>query len=383
MTAPNENTLVVQNPSDLPALQPAMQPAMQPAIPLLPSAHEYKVYLELADQFVKTGFLPSAIKNAAQALAVMLTGRELGLPPMLSLRMIHVIDGKPGMSSELQLARFRRAGGKFEWVHTDAESAEIAVCAPGGSKWTVFTFTIEEAKKAEVTGKANWKKYPAAMLRARVAMLAIRAVAPDISAGFYDPDELGAETNDSGEVEAWPEPAGKTAPPAAPGRRDRDRDAPAETAADSGDDDPVLPVKPFMDQGVRLSDPAIHIGVVLGFVWKCIDKKLVKHYSALIQKAMAVFPLKLQDATLDQLGKTAKWIIDDANRVNTFKDELASIEHRMETIREWEENRAADAGADTTEPDSKPEPASVPVEPASQSDLDALIEAEIDLNFSQ
>src|SRR3954470_15176805 len=201
---PVSNTLIAGEP-------PSMQ--IIPAPSLLPSAHEYKVYLDLADQMHKSGFFPAAVKTPAQALAIMLTGREIGVPPMMALRMIHVIDGKPGMSAELMLARFKRAGGKFEWVATDARIATISMCPPGSSRWTPFTFTIEEAKAAEVTGKANWKKYPAAMLRARVATLAVRAVAPEVSAGFYDADELGAETNEAGEIEAWPEQGRETSEP--------------------------------------------------------------------------------------------------------------------------------------------------------------------------
>jgi len=38
---------------------------------------DWAVMREQADTLVKTGFLPAAIKNAEQAVAIILTGREL------------------------------------------------------------------------------------------------------------------------------------------------------------------------------------------------------------------------------------------------------------------------------------------------------------------
>jgi hypothetical protein len=293
---------------------------------LLPSASEYETYIKLAEQFMESGFLPSAIKKPAQALAIMLMGRELGLQPMQSLRMLHVIEGKPGMSAELILARFRQAGGRYRWLEKTDKCARIQLVAPGNpDDWAEeFEFTIEEARRAEVTGKQNWKKYPAAMLRARVASLAVRAVAPEVSAGLHDPDELGADVNDRGEVEAWPEPEK---------REERERKTPSGhviTAVYTGtDDDPILPVG---TNKLPLSDPNVHIGLVLGFIYKCVKANTIKDNAGLIQKAMASFPVKLASATLDQLSATAKWITDDENKRRTFRDELPMIEARLEEL---------------------------------------------------
>ena len=54
------------------------------------------------------------------------------------------------------------------------------------------TFTIEEAKQAQLTGKpdSNWSKYPAAMLRARAIATGARAYAADLLDGCYDPEEI-------------------------------------------------------------------------------------------------------------------------------------------------------------------------------------------------
>jgi len=53
-----------------------------------------------------------------------------------------------------------------------------------------MSFTIEQAQRAGVTGKDNWKKYPEAMLRARCISALARAVYPDVVLGIYETDEL-------------------------------------------------------------------------------------------------------------------------------------------------------------------------------------------------
>lgn len=315
-------------------------PPPAPRMSLLPSKADYEVYLELAERFIESGFLPAAITTPAQALAIMLTGRELGLPPMLSLRMIHVVDGKPGMASELILARFRQAGGRHRWLETNAQIARIQLIAPGDSPdWAqTFQFTIEEAKRAEVTGKKNWQKYPAAMLRARVASLAVRAVAPEVSSGLHDPDELGAVTSEAGEVEQWPEPEQRREPTERAHTRTEVAEARGATATIVADD-PVLPIEPYLSQKIPLSQT--NIGAVLGFLWTCQRKGLVEKYADLIQKAMASFPVKLRQATAEQLSKTAKWIVDDEARRLFFASALPEVEHRLEELTVGDEDVAA------------------------------------------
>jgi hypothetical protein len=53
---------------------------------------------------------------------------------------------------------------------------------------------MDEAKAAQLLGKDVWKKYPAAMLRARAISAMARAMFPDAINGVsYTPEELGSE----------------------------------------------------------------------------------------------------------------------------------------------------------------------------------------------
>lgn len=123
------------------------------------------------------------------ALSVIMAGAELGIPPMVSLRHIFLVEGKVGLSAEMMLTKIIQAGVKFRWVEKTNEKATIWLHRMPHDPES-FTFTIEDAKKAELTGKFNWKAYPAAMLRARAISAGARAYCPDITNGCYSREEM-------------------------------------------------------------------------------------------------------------------------------------------------------------------------------------------------
>lgn len=162
------------------------------------------------------GFVPrSALGRPAAVLAALMTGAELGIGPMEALRSIHVIEGKPTLSAEFMLTRAIQAGVKHQWLELSTKVARLKLSRPGWEPLTL-SYTIEEAEAAGVTRKDNWRKYPAAMLRARCISAAIRAYCPDVlGAGLYTPEEMGAETDEAGEpivVESAPMDARDAAP---------------------------------------------------------------------------------------------------------------------------------------------------------------------------
>lgn len=166
---------------------------------LTTSGYGFHEQMTLAKELVTTGFLPNSVKTPAQALAIIQTGKELGIGPMHALRSIHIIQGKPTLSAELQLAMFKSRGGRAVWKESTEQVATVWLKHPNGDEHQE-TFTIEEARKAGLTNKDGWKYYPKAMLRARASSAGLRAVAPDIVAGLYDPEELGADLNERGEI---------------------------------------------------------------------------------------------------------------------------------------------------------------------------------------
>ena len=132
------------------------------------------------------------VRKASEAAVILLTGRELGLAPMQSLRGIYVVNGTPVLSADLLVAVVRRSGLCASWrvVESTPEKCTISTLRQGESEATTKTWTIADAKRAQVTSKPIWGQYPAQMLRHRCAADLAREVYPDVVLGLYTPEEL-------------------------------------------------------------------------------------------------------------------------------------------------------------------------------------------------
>lgn len=160
----------------------------------LPGEQEWCTILSIAGTLVKSGLLPSSIKTAEAASAVILKGRELAIPPMQAFSHIHVIQGRPTCSSELMLALLARGGCTWDWTKDGSTGEAEILFRRKGFKDVPGRFTLDEAKKAGLLNKDTWKNYPASMLRARAIASGARMIGPDLLAGMsYTPEELGAE----------------------------------------------------------------------------------------------------------------------------------------------------------------------------------------------
>jgi hypothetical protein len=168
---------------------------IQNQISLLPEQQEFETMKSIASMAFKSGLLPSGIKSAEAAMIIMLKGRELGIPAMQAFSHIHIINGKPTMSAELMLTQIYKCIPKavINFITSDDQKCEIESQRPNGNK-TRWSFTIIDAKKAELLSKDPWKKYTSAMLRARAITIMARAIFPDCLNGVsYTAEELGAD----------------------------------------------------------------------------------------------------------------------------------------------------------------------------------------------
>jgi hypothetical protein len=141
----------------------------------------------MAVAVVKSGLF--GMKTVEQATALMLIAQAEGYHPALAARDYHIIQGRPTLKAETMMARFQQQGGRVEWkTLTDTEVTAVFSHPSGGS--ASITWTFEQAKKAGLTNKDNWKNYPRAMLRARVVSEGIRTVYPGVVLGVYTPEEV-------------------------------------------------------------------------------------------------------------------------------------------------------------------------------------------------
>jgi hypothetical protein len=153
---------------------------------------------ELSSMLAGARTIPEALqKSPADVMAIVMAGAELGLAPMQAIRALVLIKGKPTLSADAMgaLVKSRRDVCQYLVVkHSDGQRATYETQRIGDPTPTVMGFTLDEAKVAGLNGD-NWRKFPAAMLRARALSAICRAVYPDLLLGVYDPDEL-AEARD-------------------------------------------------------------------------------------------------------------------------------------------------------------------------------------------
>ncbi len=147
----------------------------------------------LAEQFAKSKLIPTDLQGkSADVFVTLLAGHELGLSPMAALRGIHVVKGKPVLSSDT-MAAIVLASGAAEYIRCVESTPTVATYAtkrkgvPGEED--VRTWTMEDARRAKLDGD-NWTKYPRAMLKARCKAELLRDVYPDVLAGCYVDGEI-------------------------------------------------------------------------------------------------------------------------------------------------------------------------------------------------
>jgi hypothetical protein len=154
-----------------------------------------------ADAMAASGFFPDS-RQAAQAIVKILAGQELGFGPFASMTGVNIIQGKPVLGANFMAAAVKRTGKyNYRIIHLDDMKCELAFFE-GGLEVGRSVFTMEDAKKANLTGKDNWQKYPRNMLFARALSNGQKWYAPDVFNGatVYTPDELGAVTDEDGNV---------------------------------------------------------------------------------------------------------------------------------------------------------------------------------------
>lgn len=171
--------------------------------PLLMSAEHWSRLKEVCSMAVASGMLPKHVDTPQKAFTVAMKGNELGFTPMYALEHLSVINGKPTIGGQAMLMLILSRGGPgtvcdlVTPVEDELKYGEWEMQRPGRPARR-FKFTMEDAKRAEVLGNTGWKKYPRAMLRWRALAEGARIIFPDIIAGLYLHEEMGAVVDESG-----------------------------------------------------------------------------------------------------------------------------------------------------------------------------------------
>ena len=190
-----------------------------------------------AGALIKSGLAPKDFRTQEAVLIAIQMGAELGLPPMAALQNIAVINGRPSVYGDALKGIVDGSGLMDAYAdNVSAAGAAVTVMRKGRQPLT-RTFTIEDAKKAGLWGKAGpWSQYPQRMLLMRARSWALRDAFPDVLKGVISREE--AE-----DIPAEP----RNVTPPSPANTLAALDAPAEVASAEpkeelplGSDDPQV-----------------------------------------------------------------------------------------------------------------------------------------------
>lgn len=132
-----------------------------------------------------------AAATAAHVAAAILTGHELGLNPMASLRSIDVIKGTPALRA-VALRGILQSAGHELWVE-EASNNRATVCGRrnGSDHVARITWTIEDARTRGLANRPLWRAAARNMLIARATADVARLVAADALLGTpYTVEEI-------------------------------------------------------------------------------------------------------------------------------------------------------------------------------------------------
>ena len=155
-------------------------------------ADEARAANAIAQSLAQTSFVPQQFRGKpGEVTAAILTGNEMGLSPMASLRAFDLIQGTPAMRANAMRGVVQSRGHEI-WEEK-VTPTEAVVCGQrqGSDKVHRSKWTIERARGLKLLDKDNWKKQPQAMLLARATAEVCRMTASDVLYGVpYSSEEL-------------------------------------------------------------------------------------------------------------------------------------------------------------------------------------------------
>lgn len=151
---------------------------------LVPS--NFAEVMQIADVLAKSEMVPAAYKGKpANCVVAMMFGMEVGLPPLASLQHVAVVNGRPTLYGDGQLA-VAMGKGQLEDIEEKVEGdgeAMKAVCRlkrRGIATEALQVYSVADAKKAGLWGKTGpWTQHPKRMLTMRARAFALRGLFAD------------------------------------------------------------------------------------------------------------------------------------------------------------------------------------------------------------
>jgi hypothetical protein len=161
---------------------------------------------------IDSGLLPHSITEPEQVMVIVQHGKELGLSPFVAINNIHVISGRPTVSSAMLGSLLKKRDVEWTWdedfvlVKNDKGEVEVAPDNAPNRRTTIhfywkskvtdrvmeapFSVTWAQFVLSDLVKRDNWKKMPKEMMRARCLAFATRALFPEVMSGLYTEVEI-------------------------------------------------------------------------------------------------------------------------------------------------------------------------------------------------
>lgn len=153
----------------------------------------------------KSGLAPKGIESPEAIAVAIQMGLEVGLTPMAALQNIAVINGRPSIWGDAQLAVVRATGEleQFEeWFEENGKrlarnpqtfndmTAAVCLVKRAGQPAKESSFSVADAKRANLWGKSGpWTQYPTRMLMFRARSFGLRDTFGDALKGMRSAEE--------------------------------------------------------------------------------------------------------------------------------------------------------------------------------------------------
>lgn len=257
---------------------------------------------KMAIVMAKSGLF--GVKTPEHAMALMLIAQAEGKHPATIADSFDIIQGRAAKKPTAMMADFLLANGKVEWHTVSDELVEATFSHPSGGSARI-KWDMDDARRAGLAGKDNWKKYPRQMLRARVTGEGIRTVCPGATSGTYTPEEIEElGPNHDGPIKSRTEqaramiPKKETKPKAAeedppPPASDDVPEVQVEGSEDIADAEVIEepapePEQPADPQRERLTEMRVHLETAFKFTPEQAKDGLLAFFAAYEKKPGAV-----------------------------------------------------------------------------------------------
>lgn len=186
-------------PAEAPKAESSQQAVATRAAPSLPIeaseggvlvGNTFEQQYRLARVYLASGMMPKAFNTEAKIVVGMQVCHELGLKPMTSISQIMIMNGTPSIFGDLPISLAFQSGKleKYEDKEEDKDgqpySWTFTAWRKGFGAPVSRTFTMDDARRANLLRNDVWSKYPKRMLQCRARAWVLKDLFPDALKGI-------------------------------------------------------------------------------------------------------------------------------------------------------------------------------------------------------